>query len=270
LAFARRNFFNQSPEVTVVDIDPQQEITGIITRDIDGGDPDELGKTLQVRASVYAGTAVPADCECEQVEGLIALPFTNPAILGKAPGDNWHAPRAVDNTCVYLNPDFTLAFYRGTETGVVTIDGFGTGNRPATGNVTLEFEGTVTGDTEQSNAILVPELGTGDLKGVTGSVTSVSTRNPDGSFSGVLTGEVVRPELRYVVVRRPAHGTVTVDELTGAFTYTPDPDFAQQGGPDSFQVLVTDNRFNLSQIFQPYNGDPVHTINLNVAGAPSA
>ncbi len=84
----------------------------------------------------------------------------------------------------------------------------------------------------------------------------------------MLTGQVVRPELRYVVVRQPAHGTVTLDEVTGAFTYTPDPDFLQEGGPDSFQVLVTDNRSNLLQIFQPYNGDPVRTITLNVVATP--
>ena len=62
---------------------------------------------------------------------------------------------------------------------------------------------------------------------------------------------------------------MTVDELTGAFTYTPDPDFAKQGGADSFQVVVTEGRFNLLQVFQPYNGDPVQTINLNVTSTLS-
>jgi hypothetical protein len=44
---------------------------------------------------------------------------------------------AVDTTCVYLNPDQTVAFYTGTETGTVTIEGCGTGE------ITLEFEGTL-------------------------------------------------------------------------------------------------------------------------------
>ena len=186
--------------------------------------------------------------------------FTNPAILGEEPGDNWHAPAAVDNTCAYLNPeDFSLAFYRGTETGEVTIDGLGTGD------VVLEFEGTLTNG------------GARTILRDTGARTwhrRPEGRDRDGDqrerfqpgwlANGVLTGQVVRPELRYVVVRNPAHGTVTVDEITGAFTYTPDPDFAQQGGADSFQVVVTENRFNLLQVFQPYNGDPVQTVNLNV------
>lgn len=80
----------------------------------------------------------------------------------------------------------------------------------------------------------------------------------------MLTGEAVRPDLRYVVVGGPAHGTVAVDALTGAFTYTPVAGLASNGGTDSFQVLVTENRFNLAQVFQAYNGDPVHTIHLTV------
>lgn len=260
LAFVRRGFFNQSPVITSVQIGPQSS-TGVITGNIDAVDPDELGKTVQIRSSVYAGAAVPTDCGCAPEPGLIGLSFTNPAILGGAPGDNWHAPAAVDNTCAYLNPeDYSVAFYRGTESGEVTIDGLGTGD------VVLRFDGTLLegGASEQSFATLVPELGTGDLRGVTGTVTSVSSFNPDGSLNGVLTGTVVRPEVRYVVVRTPAHGALTVDELTGAFTYTPDPEFAAQGGADSFTVVATDKRFNLLKLFKPYNGDPVKTINLNV------
>lgn len=265
LAFVRRNFFNDSPVITATNVAAQQNADGLITGNIDAVDPDELGKTVQVRASVWAGAAVPTDCGCAPEPGLLGLSFTNPAILGQDPGDNWRAPAAVDNTCAYLNPeDFSVVFYRGTETGEVTIDGLGTGN------VVLDFTGTLTegGASERSVATLVPELGTGALKGVTGTVTSESSFNPDGSLNGVLTGTVVRPELRYVIVGKPKHGTVTVDKLTGAFTYTPDPEFASQGGADSFRVVVTDKRFNLLNLFKRYNGDPVHTIDLNVSPIP--
>ena len=265
----RRNFFNQSPEITDVDIAPQQTTTGIITGDIDAVDPDELGKTVQIRASVWAGAPTPTGPGTPASDPNLILigAFTNDAVLGAAPGDTWHAPAAVDNTTVYVDAANNFAVvYTGTETGEVTIDGLGTGN------VVLEFTGNLfdDGKQEQSFATLVPELGTGDLKGVTGTVHSVSTLNADRTATGVLTGTVQRPEVRYVVVGAPAHGTVTVDEVTGAFTYTPDADFLQQGGADSFQVLVTDNRSNLLQIFQPHNGDPVRTINLNVVGALSA
>ena len=269
LAFVRRNFLNQSPEITDVDIAAQQTTTGIITGDIDAVDPDELGKTVQIRASVWAGAPTPTGPGTPASDPNLILigAFTNDAVLGAAPGDTWHAPAAVDNTTVYVDAANNFAVvYTGTETGEVTIDGLGTGN------VVLEFTGNLfdDGKQEQSFATLVPELGTGDLKGVTGTVHSVSTLNADRTATGVLTGQVVRPELRYVLVGAPAHGTVTVDELTGAFTYTPDADFLQQGGADSFQVVVTDNRSNLLQIFQPHNGDPVQTINLNVVGALSA
>jgi len=258
--FARRNLFNKSPVVTDVQINPQGA-NGVITGDIDGKDPDELGKKVQISSTVWAGAPTPAACGCEQVPGYIPLAFTNPAVLGGNPGDNWHAPNALDSTTVYLNPDYSLAYYTGTETGQVTIDGLGTGN------VHLDFVGNLNADgtSEKSVATLNPDLGTGDLKGVEGTVTSESTLNADGTANGVLTGEVVRPEIRYVVVRKPEHGTVTVDEVTGSFVYTADPDFlAAGGGEDSFQVLATDNRANLVQIFKPYNGDPVQTVNLTV------
>ena len=257
---------NQSPVVTAVDIAPQST-TGVITGDIDAVDPDELGKTVQIRASVQAGAPTPTGPGTPSSNPNLILvgAFTNDAVLGTAPGDTWHAPAAVDNTIVYVDAANNFGVvYTGTETGEVTIDGLGTGD------VVVDFTGNLFDENrqEQSFATLVPELGTGDLKGVTGTVHNVSTLNADGTATGVLTGQVVRPEVRYVVVRQPAHGTVTLDEVTGAFTYTPDPDFLQEGGPDSFQVLVTDNRSNLLQIFQPYNGDPVRTINLNVVGTP--
>ena len=37
----------------------------------------------------------------------------------------------------------------------------------------------------------------------------------------------------------PKHGTVTVDEKTGKYTYTPDPDY---NGPDEFTVIVDDGK----------------------------
>ncbi|MGV0771894.1 hypothetical protein [Mycobacterium syngnathidarum] len=260
LEFARRNAFNKSPVVTDIQVNPQSA-NGVITGDIDGKDPDELGKRVQIRSTVWAGAPTPGVCGCEEVPGYIALAYSNPAVIGGNPGDNWHAPDVVDRTTVYLNPDYSVAYYAGTETGTVTIDGLGTGN------VQLDFVGNLnaTGTSEKSVATLVPELGTGDLRGVEGTVTSESTLNADGTANGVLTGEVVRPEVRYVVVKQPTHGTVTVDELTGAFVYTADPEFISAGGgADSFEVLVTDNRTNLVQIFKPYNGDPVQTVNLTV------
>ena len=123
---ARRNVFNTAPVVTDVDIKPQGA-NGVITGDIDAKDPDELGTKVQIRSTVQAAASSPAECGCEQVPGLIALAYTNPAVLGGNPGDNWHAPDAVDKTTVYLNPDYTLAYYAVNEPGNVTITGLGSG-----------------------------------------------------------------------------------------------------------------------------------------------
>ncbi|WP_141863663.1 hypothetical protein [Arthrobacter sp. SLBN-53] len=263
LAFVRRTFFNQAPEITAVNIGSQQA-DGVITGTIDAIDPDEMGKTVKIGANVFAYPARPRtpepDCGCAVVDGVAGLPFMNDAYLGTEPGSNWHAPDAVDITCVYIGSNGAVT-YTGKEIGEVTIDGLGTGH------VTLLFDGVLLSATqERSVAQLQPHLGTGDLKGVRGTVISESTLDATGAATGVLSGEVVRPELRYKLVTQAAHGTVVIDEVTGQFTYTPDPAFAAAGGDDSFEVVVTDGRFNLLNLFKPHNGDPVRTISLSVAG----
>ncbi|MCG7592526.1 hypothetical protein MHN84_00785 [Mycobacterium sp. PSTR-4-N] len=258
--FLQRNVFNAAPVVTDVQIN-RQGPNGTITGDLDARDPDELGQRVQIRSTVRAGAPSPAICGCEEVPGLIALAYTNPAVIGGEAGDNWNAPAAVDSTTVYLNPDFSVAYYAGKETGTVTIDGLGTGD------VVLDFVGNLFagGTAEKSVATLNGDLGTGDLKGVEGTVSSQSALNADGTALGVLTGEVVRPEIRYIVVRKPVNGTVTIDEITGTFSYQADAAFlAAGGGTDSFEVLVTDNRFSLAKLFKRYNGDPVQSVVLTV------
>jgi hypothetical protein len=262
LAFVRRTFFNQAPKISAV-IVGQQQANGVIAGTIDAVDPDEMGKTVKIRANVFAFPAQPRipepDCGCAVVDGVAGLPFMNDAYLGTEPGSNWHAPDAVDITCVYIGSTGAVT-YTGKEIGEVTIDGLGTGD------VTLVFDGVLLSATqERSVAHLQPHRGTGDLKGVRGTVVSESTLDATGAATGVLTGEVVRPEVRYRVVTQPKYGTVAIDAVTGQFTYTPDPAFAEVGGDDSFQVVAADGRFDVLNLFQKYNGDPVTTINLNVA-----
>ena len=146
-------------------------------------------KNIDVRASIQANAATPATHQCEKRNGVDGAPYTNPAILGTAPGDTWHSVGTVtDTTCVYQTPEGVS--YTGTESGTVTIDGCGTGF------VVLEFEGSLSPDfsSERSTARLQPGKGTGDLKGATGDVVSESTLNPDGSATGQLTGTVHCPK----------------------------------------------------------------------------
>jgi hypothetical protein len=87
--------------------------------------------------------------------------------------------------------------------------------------------------------------------------------------TGVITGNVGAsdPEgdtLTYTVTKAPANGTVTIDQKTGNFTYTPTAGFAQSGGTDTFSVSVTDNQLHLmALLFSPDHGVPTKTIGLS-------
>jgi VCBS repeat-containing protein len=68
--------------------------------------------------------------------------------------------------------------------------------------------------------------------------------------------------LTYKVTKAPKFGTLTIDQATGNFTYTPndiDYDAAQL---DSFTVSVTDGKFNLLSLFSPHSDQ--ETIGLTV------
>ena len=59
-------------------------------------------------------------------------------------------------------------------------------------------------------------------------------------------------KLTYTVTHTPQHGTVTIDQATGKFTYTPNDINYTAAQTDSFTVSVTDgNRINLLNLFQP-------------------
>jgi hypothetical protein len=93
---------------------------------------------------------------------------------------------------------------------------------------------------------------------------------------GVVTGNlgVTDPEgdeLSYRVIVRPQHGTVVIDADTGSFVYTPDLEWAQAGGTDSFRVRVTDGKLNLLHFLRRDWGMPRITIGLDVDSiTPSA
>lgn len=59
-------------------------------------------------------------------------------------------------------------------------------------------------------------------------------------------------ELTYTVTEKPKYGTVTIDQETGEFTYTPDDIDYDAAQMDSFTVSVTDgHRINLMSLFKP-------------------
>jgi hypothetical protein len=59
--------------------------------------------------------------------------------------------------------------------------------------------------------------------------------------------------LTYKVTQQPQHGTVTIDQATGKYTYTPDDINHNAAQTDSFTVSVTDGKFNLLSLFSPHS-----------------
>lgn len=86
------------------------------------------------------------------------------------------------------------------------------------------------------------------------------TYNPTTS---VQTGQTVTgnigatdPEgdaLSYKVTKAPQYGTLTIDQATGNFTYTPHDINYDAAQLDSFTVSVTDGKFNLLSLFTPHS-----------------
>jgi Tol biopolymer transport system component len=59
--------------------------------------------------------------------------------------------------------------------------------------------------------------------------------------------------LTYKVTRGPQYGTLTIDQATGNFTYTPDDIDYDAAQTDSFTVSVADGKFNLLSLFSPHS-----------------
>lgn len=73
------------------------------------------------------------------------------------------------------------------------------------------------------------------------STASSVTTEEDTPYEGTVLPNVVDPDdnnvFTFSILTEPEHGTVTIDPETGAYTYTPDPDY---NGPDSFEWSVDD------------------------------
>jgi VCBS repeat-containing protein len=68
--------------------------------------------------------------------------------------------------------------------------------------------------------------------------------------------------LTYEVTRGPRYGTLTIDQATGTFTYTPDDIDYTAEQLDSFTIAVTDGKFNLLSLLSPHSDQ--ETIGVSV------
>jgi VCBS repeat-containing protein len=70
-------------------------------------------------------------------------------------------------------------------------------------------------------------------------------------------------KLTYIVTKQPTDGTVTIDQATGKFTYTPKDIDYDGTQTDSFTVSVSDGKTNLLSLFgQPHSAQT--TVNVTV------
>ncbi|MBU9762310.1 hypothetical protein FR943_00355 [Mycobacterium sp. TNTM28] len=85
---------------------------------------------------------------------------------------------------------------------------------------------------------------------VSSPTTTVQTGQTVTGNIGVTDAE--GDELTYTVTEQPTYGTVTIDQETGEFTYTPDDIDYDAAQLDSFTVSVTDgDKINLLSLFTP-------------------
>jgi hypothetical protein len=96
--------------------------------------------------------------------------------------------------------------------------------------------------------------------------TLTPTVNESDLESGVITGNLGgydgnNDPLTYTA-STPAHGQLDI-QPDGSFTYTPDPAYAHQGGPDSFEVTVSDGGGNL-HLLSPTPPPTPKTVSLTV------
>jgi WD40-like Beta Propeller Repeat len=92
-------------------------------------------------------------------------------------------------------------------------------------------------------------------------VTTVQTGQTVTGYIG--TKDAEKDALTYAVTDEPDHGTLTIDQQTGKFTYTPDNINYTAVQTDSFSISVTDgNKVNLLGLFKPRSAET--TIGISV------
>ncbi|MBK9081560.1 MAG: tandem-95 repeat protein [Rhizobiales bacterium] len=152
--------------------------------------------------------------------------------------------------------------------GTVTVD-------PATGAYTYtpdpnyagpdSFVVTVSDGNGGVTTVTVPVTVTPVNDAPTASAPPATTAEDTPVTGAITASDVDGDALSFATTTPPAHGTVTVDPATGAYTYTPDPNYA---GPDSFVVTVSDGNGGTVQVTVPVTVTPVN--DAPVASAPPA
>ncbi|WP_171498100.1 Ig-like domain-containing protein, partial [Acinetobacter ursingii] len=82
----------------------------------------------------------------------------------------------------------------------------------------------------------------------TATANSVTTDEDTPVIGNVIGQDVDGDSLSYTVSTNPSHGTVSIDPVTGGYTYTPN---ANYNGSDSFEVTVADGKGGSTTVTVP-------------------
>ncbi len=116
----------------------------------------------------------------------------------------------------------------------------------------------VVSDGRGGSDTLTVNIGVTPVNDAPTSADQTLTTAEDVDVNGVVSGaDVDGDSLSYSIEGSPANGTVTLNSLTGAFTYTPNTDY---NGSDSFVVLISDGN----------GGTTLSTITVGVTPVPDA
>ncbi|RYF78951.1 MAG: tandem-95 repeat protein, partial [Comamonadaceae bacterium] len=186
-----------------------------------------------------------------QVPVSVTVNAVNDAPTGTAAPVTGQEDQAVNGTVVGADVDGDTLSYAVTTAatnGTVTID-------PVTGAYTYtpnaNFNGsdtfTVTISDGQGGTVQVPVSVTVNPgnDAPTGTATPTLT-NEDQAVNGTVVGaDVDGDTLSYAVTTAATSGTVTIDPVTGAYTYTPNANF---NGNDTFTVTISDGQGGTVQV----------------------
>ena len=203
---------NNAP-VAADDVASASEDGGPVTGALLANDRDPDGDALSVTRFTISGTAYNAG-ETATIEGVGKITIDRDGRYTFTPEPNWNGTVP---TITYTISDGK----GGADTGDLNI------------TVTPVNDPPVLAD---PNDPLDPEYPGQSFDPVTGDYAQ--TTPEDTPVDGRVVGEDLDgDDLTYTVQDQPAHGTVTVDPITGEYTYAPGENYV---GEDSFTVLIDD------------------------------
>ena len=89
-----------------------------------------------------------------------------------------------------------------------------------------------------------------------------TTTQTGQTVTGILATDPEGDRLTYTVTQPPENGTLTIDQATNTFTFTPTEINYDAPQDYSFRVSVADGKFNLLSLFRPHSDEETITVTV--------